>query len=55
MALIVKKEPYFVTKEWRGLLEKCVFCKMPTKYWYKEKEPVCESCATEKNESDLKN
>lgn len=48
MAIIITKEP-------KGLpsIENCVFCKEPTRYWYKERKPVCPKCAKVQNDADL--
>jgi len=54
MPIPIKKEPEWVTKETRGLKERCVFCKTPTIYWHEAtNNPVCLSCAPVKEVSDI--
>lgn len=34
--------------------ERCFFCKVPTRYWYMQKnEPCCQSCAALKDATDF--
>lgn len=54
MAIPIKKEPAWVTKECRNLHEKCIFCKKSTMFWHLEtNNPICEPCALEKEVIDL--
>lgn len=42
----VVEESKRVTKEFKGVLENCVFCGEPTRFWYrKANKPCCQSCA----------
>ena len=56
MAIPIKKEPAWVTKETNNLKERCVLCKTPTIYWHEPtNNPVCLSCAHDKDVSDIPN
>lgn len=42
----VKKEPDYLSSQFRGVLENCHFCKKKTKYWHERtNNPVCCECA----------
>jgi len=43
--LKVTKESKKVTKQFRGVVERCCFCRSRTKHWYEE-FPICQTCAT---------
>jgi hypothetical protein len=51
----VQVEPDEITREFRGLLEECYFCRSKTKHWHKPTNtPVCESCAKDHFVGDIK-
>lgn len=50
----VHKEPIKIQNEFRGLMENCYFCKMPTRYWdASKKTPVCQDCGKSHDPSDI--
>lgn len=50
----IEREPEEITKEFRGILEHCVFCKKTTPFWsFKPHRPVCEACAKKKTVKEL--
>lgn len=50
----VKREPPKITKEFKGVLEGCYFCDMPTAFWHiASNTPVCQGCAKEYLVRDL--
>ena len=51
----ISLEPKAIRDEFPSLIEKCVFCSTPTRYWNKETNmPVCDECAKKKSIDDLK-
>ncbi len=51
----VWKESTRLQKEFRGLIEKCIFCDTPTRTWHENtNNPVCVKCAKVKKVSDIK-
>lgn len=52
--IVVEPEPKEITREFRGLLENCYFCRTPTEYWHKKREPVCPHCAKTHDVGELK-
>jgi len=58
MAVQVKHEDVEELKKWgmdlESVLEKCKFCKVPTRFWYEPKnEPCCPGCAAQRSPSDF--
>lgn len=57
MAIAVEHEDVEALKAWGlGLevaMERCVFCAVETRYWYKMSTPVCACCALVKEEVDV--
>jgi hypothetical protein len=52
----VKEEPTEIRKAFprQRDIEECIFCHIPTRYWYKDGEvPICQHCAFAKNETDI--
>lgn len=46
MAFRVVREPEDVTNRSPRIVESCLFCKRPTRFWHEPtNNPVCEACA----------
>lgn len=53
MSIHVAPEPNWVTKEFRGITEVCVSCRLPTTYWHRPTNtPCCEWCASNLKDVD---
>jgi hypothetical protein len=47
----VHEEPESIKKEFGGLMERCHFCRAPTRFWTADKHtPVCQTCAKSNEE-----
>ena len=57
MPISVEYEDSSALKSWGIGLEKemenCRFCHSPTRYWYKNRIPVCQGCALAHNDAEL--
>ncbi len=50
----IEKEPEEITKEFRGAIEDCFFCHIPTLWWHMASNtPVCPDCANKRFISEL--
>lgn len=46
MPIPVERESETLTRQFRGLMESCCFCRRPTPFWHMPKDvAVCEECA----------
>ena len=51
----VHEEPAAIQREFGRTVERCEFCRQPTRFWDATKRhAVCERCAEEKSPEDLK-
>ena len=60
MAIPVEREDVSELAKWgmglEAIVERCAFCKQPTRYWHmRTNNPVCEACAKKHRVGELRN